>query len=254
MAEREMRIRDLVPRQRVRMYGTVIEVTAPWYVTGDEHAIPGWGRLPMIWDGLALSPPEMGDDVVVLAGEQGDHEDLQRAARAGDAPGADGGGGDGLRLRGGGDRADRADDHPGDTPGAPPGPPAAAAGAAAALPRRIRGASTPGIIPDEASLAPGIPGDVIFVPAAARCCAPGFTCTASCASGPCSRLCQSCRRLAWSGTGVPCPACPDHGCPPRVTGRADPGAAGIVDNDPGPPRMPAVLARVAAVLRLGRKP
>ena len=164
MAEQAVtRVRDLVPGQRVHLYDTVIEVTGYWHVTEDEHAMPGWGRLPMIWDGLALSPPEMGDDVVRLADEQGDDAGLQRAARAGDAPGADSGGGDELRLRGDGDRGDRADDPARAATGAPAGSAAALPGEPGRLPRRIRGAGAEYFIYDEASRVPGLPGGVIRV-------------------------------------------------------------------------------------------
>lgn len=39
-------------------------------------------------------------------------------------------------------------------------------------------------------------------------CSDGRTCLASCGSGPCSRRCDACLRLAWLPT-APCPACPD---------------------------------------------
>lgn len=43
-----------------------------------------------------------------------------------------------------------------------------------------------------------------------RHCADEVLCVNQCASGPCSRECTVCRRLAWSGeSGPPCPACPD---------------------------------------------
>lgn len=53
----------------------------------------------------------------------------------------------------------------------------------------------------------------------ARHCADEVLCVNQCASGPCSRECQVCRRLAWSGeSGPPCPACPDS--PKKQAGRA----------------------------------
>ena len=43
-----------------------------------------------------------------------------------------------------------------------------------------------------------------------RRCTDEVLCVNRCGSGPCSRECQVCRRLAWSGeSGPPCPACPD---------------------------------------------
>lgn len=44
-----------------------------------------------------------------------------------------------------------------------------------------------------------------------RHCADEVLCVNQCASGPCSRECTVCRRLAWSGESEspPCPACPD---------------------------------------------
>lgn len=41
-----------------------------------------------------------------------------------------------------------------------------------------------------------------------RECEDGRACVNSCASGPCSRRCTACLRLAWVPT-APCPACPD---------------------------------------------
>jgi hypothetical protein len=41
-------------------------------------------------------------------------------------------------------------------------------------------------------------------------CRDGRTCSLHCGTGPCSRSCQSCGRLAWTDS-APCPACPDRG-------------------------------------------
>jgi len=55
---RQKMIRDLVPGDRVHLYGAVVQVTAPWYP--EARAVPGWGRLPVIWDGERCAPPEEG--------------------------------------------------------------------------------------------------------------------------------------------------------------------------------------------------
>lgn len=66
---RQLRVDELAAGDLVHLYGTVVEVTAPWYVPGDGMT-DGWGRLPVIWNGLACAPPEQGDRVVRLAGEE----------------------------------------------------------------------------------------------------------------------------------------------------------------------------------------
>lgn len=54
-----------------------------------------------------------------------------------------------------------------------------------------------------------------------RHCADEVLCVNQCASGPCSRQCTVCQRLAWSGeSGPPCPACPDSKAASRLAREA----------------------------------
>ena len=63
-ANARKRIDQLRKGDRVRMYRTVVEITGPWKAggnPGETWAEPGWGRLPIVWDGVKCAPPERGD-------------------------------------------------------------------------------------------------------------------------------------------------------------------------------------------------
>jgi hypothetical protein len=62
-APERVKIRSLQPGARVRMYRTVVEILGAWFIPEGELK-PGWGRLPMKWDGLECAPPERGDTEV----------------------------------------------------------------------------------------------------------------------------------------------------------------------------------------------
>jgi hypothetical protein len=62
-APERAKIRDLQPGTRVRMYHTIVQILGAWFVPEGELK-PGWGRLPMKWDGLECAPPEKGDTEV----------------------------------------------------------------------------------------------------------------------------------------------------------------------------------------------
>jgi hypothetical protein len=53
-------VADMEPGMRVRMYRTVVEITGKPY--GPPGMLPGWLRVPMIWDGVKCAPPERGSD------------------------------------------------------------------------------------------------------------------------------------------------------------------------------------------------
>lgn len=62
-ATERVKVRDLTPGMKVRLYRTVVEILGPWFVPEGE-GLAGFGRLPMKWDGLECAPPEPGDKLV----------------------------------------------------------------------------------------------------------------------------------------------------------------------------------------------
>ena len=70
-APERAKVKDLKSGDKVRMYRTVVQILAPWFVPDNETLKSGWGRLPMKWDGLECAPPEKGDtEVEVVPGER----------------------------------------------------------------------------------------------------------------------------------------------------------------------------------------
>jgi hypothetical protein len=70
-ATERAKVRELKSGDKVRMYSTVVQILAPWFVPDNEKIESGWGRLPMRWDGLECAPCEKGDtEVEVVSGER----------------------------------------------------------------------------------------------------------------------------------------------------------------------------------------
>lgn len=70
---RRKQVRDLREGDRVRLYGTIVDIIGTPGPGASPHGtvrpalIPGWVYVPMVWDGIRCAPPEQGEYYAEMA-------------------------------------------------------------------------------------------------------------------------------------------------------------------------------------------